>query len=152
MRFTTTFISLLVIIFLSNLSLEAQELSKIQRGFKINHYRGDELITKKDFIAHLKTNEKAIKHWSKSRVFNTLSIVSLASEFGFAAWNLSDGKDKNRAASTGLYSSLGAVFIFSFIQGLQEKKAISEYNKAVKKTNTVSFKPSKKGLGIVFEF
>lgn len=151
-KFTRLLSVFLVIAVTSSLCVQSQELKKVDKFFKTEFYKNDEMISKKEFIAQLKTNKKATKHWNSSRTYNTLSWISLAAETSFAVWNLTDGKEKNKTATTGVYSSFAALLIFDIISNLQEKKAIKKYNDGIKNGKKITFKPSQKGLGVVMTF
>lgn len=142
----------LVIALTSSQQIQSQELKKVDKFFKTEFYKNDERVSKKEFIAQLKTNKKASKHWKSSRTYNTLSWISLTAETSFAIWNLTDGKEKNKTATTGVYSSFAALLIFDIISNLQEKKAIEKYNEGVKSDKKITLKPSNKGFGIVMQF
>mgnify|MGYP000356745316 CR=1 FL=1 len=151
-KFTRLLYVFLVMVVTSSLSVQSQELKKVDKFFKTEYYKDEEHISKKDFINNLQTNQESYNHWKKSRTYNTLAWISIASEWGFATWILTDGKRKNSTANTGLYSSLALGLLFNFISERQTEKSIEKYNKGVKNDKKITFKPSQKGLGIVMTF
>jgi len=141
-----------ILFIMSTQNMQSQELKKIDKFFTTEFYNNDEQISRKAFITQLKTNENANKYWKTSRIYNTISLTALATELGFAVWNLTDGKEKNSTASTGVYASAGVALIFSALQQLKQKKAIETYNVENKKDKKITFQPSKKGFGLVMQF
>lgn len=149
-KFLLVFIGLLSITSLG--SLQSQELKRVDKFFKTEYYKGDNLISKKDVAINLQNNEEAYKHWKKSITFNTIAWSSIGVEYGFLFWAIFDGKKENNIAKTGVYSFGAIALIAILISQKQSDKAIEKYNNGIKEEKKVTFKPSKKGFGIVMQF
>lgn len=146
---------LLLLIFFGCMHLEAasQEL-RIRNGLlKYRYYLNDESIDRTDFTNFLKQDETSWKHWERSKTYNTLSLIALTSEIGFALWGIIDKNPKNdKAADIGVYGSFAAVIAFSIISHVQKKKAVRSFNQRKNKTTAFTIRPSNSGFGLVVQF
>lgn len=76
---------LCLIFCLSRFEIKAQEITMFSGFLKDQYYQDDKKINKKELTALLEKDIIAFNHWKKSKTFNTLSLIALASEAGFAA-------------------------------------------------------------------
>ncbi len=135
----------------------AQEVTMFSGLFSYQYYQDNERITKKDFVTLIESRPEALTHWNRSKTFNTLSWVALASELGFFIWEVSDNKpyentSNNTITQIGVYGSFAAVLAFTFLSHSQKKKAILKYNQSLDKKTTFKLKPAKQGIGIAVVF
>ena len=141
---------LLCLIFgLSQVEIKAQELTMFSGFLNYQYYQDDKKISRKKFVSLLEKDIVAFDHWKKSKTFNTLSLVALASEAGFAAWEITDNNDPSNDTVTkiGVYGSFAAVIAFGILSHSQKKKATLKYNQGLDNSNAFSIKPSKMGWG-----
>ena len=148
---------LLILFFGFVLSSEAQEITMFSGFFDYQYYQDDKRIDKQELINLLETNQDAIIHWNKSKTFNTLSWVALASEIGFFVWEIADNKpyeneSNNTITKIGVFGSLAAVFTFGYISHTQKKKAILKYNQGLDKKTSFKLQPAKNGIGVALVF
>lgn len=139
------------------LKSEAQEITMFSGFFDYQYYQDDKRITKKELINLIETNEEAMTHWNRSKTYSTLSLVALASEIGFFAWEVADNKpyeneSNNTITKIGVFGSFAAVLTFGFISHSQKKKTILKYNQGLDRKTTFKIKPTNNGIGLAIVF
>lgn len=145
---------ILIVLSIFSFNVQAQELTMFSGFLDYQYYQDDQRIKKAELVSLMETNTEAFSHWKKSRTFETLSWVALASEVGFFVWEVTDNDDPSNDTATkiGVFGSLAAVITFSVIAHHQKKNAILKYNKSLEKQTAFKIVPSKKGLGIALQF
>ncbi|MEN1785679.1 MAG: hypothetical protein AAGF77_11140 [Bacteroidota bacterium] len=146
-------IVLMLVMVLCFVQSSAQEITMFSGFFDYQYYQDDKRIARKDLVNLLETNQEALAYWNRSKTFNTLSWLALASEIGFGIWYITDNKESNNAISqVGLFGSFAAALTFSFISHSQKKKAILKYNQGIEEKTAFKIYPSKKGIGVAIVF
>ncbi|WP_299430403.1 hypothetical protein [uncultured Maribacter sp.] len=146
------FVALCIIICLSQMGINAQEITMVPKLLKTEYYEGDKEISNKELKAILEKDVKAFGNLKKSETFSVLSWVALASEIGFVTYGIANKDVNNPTINTGAYTSFGGVLVFSALAYIQKNKAIKKYNQGLSKPTVFSIMPSKTGLGIVMQF
>lgn len=137
--------------------MKGQEITMFMGFFDYQFYQDNERISKKEVSKLFATHPKSKSHWERSKTFNTLSWVAVASEIGFAVGMLNETTPHNKVPNSaitqiGFYGSIAAALTFNILEHAQKKKAILSYNQGLEKKTTFKIQPSKKGIGIAIVF
>ncbi len=133
-----------------------QEITVFPGFFGQKYYEDSNRISASEVGKLMKRVPVSNDYWKKSKVQNAFGYAALAGQIGFTYYMLNNSYDRKKA-TTGLVGNLlcgGVAIGFAFASQNSKRKAILNYNNAIKRKEHLSIRlsssPAGVGLGIQF--
>ena len=146
---------LIFFVFLSFSSLSAQEITFFPSFGESGFYQDKYPITKAQYESLIVKNKIAYAYWQQAKKRRTLSLVALAAEIGFFAWEYAIVLKQNDIGVLPLVGAAGATIVsvgFSLSSAKMLKMSVLEYNDGLNTKTTLNLGTTRNGVGLVMKF